>query len=271
MTDDAPSNDQSLEILEKLKEAGSRMTRDDIRAQKVSFILGTGSRKSGITRDQVEAELDRARGEGDRIVILFELAGQTENHPVYRKLMIANSERHYGFLQSAVAAALEIDRPLLSQTLIKAINFHAIACLHANAGEYRPCRVEVGGKTFPPDHYRVPALMDDFVNVVNRRWDESNPIVLAAYVLWRLNHIHPFINGNGRTARAACFFVLCVKVGGWLGGHTILPELLDKNRSEYVAALQEVDKNQPQDVEGVSLTPVCNLIQCLLVRQFMPQ
>ena len=53
--------------------------------------------------------------------------------------------------------------------MIKAINYHAIACLHTDAGEYRPCPVEVGDYR-PPEHYRVDALMDDFVNIVNRRW-----------------------------------------------------------------------------------------------------
>lgn len=86
------------------------------------------------------------------------------------------------------------------------------------------------GDYTPPDHYRVNALMDDFVNLVNRRWSETEPVSLAAYVLWRLNYIHPFINGNGRTARAACYFVLCVKVKGWLGGDTILPERLRAHR-----------------------------------------
>ena len=58
-----------------------------------------------------------------------------------------------------------------------------------------------------------------------------------------MNHIHPFINGNGRTARAASYFVLCVKSGGWLAGETILPELIRRNRNEYVEALKKVDKS----------------------------
>jgi Fic family protein len=73
----------------------------------------------------------------------------------------------------------------------------------------------------PPEHYRVGALMEDFVNTVNREWEKSDPVVLAAYVLWGLNAIHPFINGNGRTARAACYFVLCLKAGQWLPGTSV--------------------------------------------------
>ena len=43
--------------------------------------------------------------------------------------------------------------------------------------------------------------MDAFVDEVNRRLETADVLTLAAYCLWRLNHIHPFINGNGRTAR----------------------------------------------------------------------
>ncbi len=172
-------------------------------------------------------------------MILHELTG-SEDHPVYQRLQISNGERHYSFLHSIVAASLEMERPFLSQTVLNAINFHAIACLHPNAGQYRPCPVTVGNYT-PPAHYRVPTLMDDFVNMVNRQWENADPVDLASFVLWKLNHIHPFINGNGRTARAACYFTLCCKLGGWLEGDKILPELLSENRAEYVKTLQNAD------------------------------
>ena len=79
----------------------------------------------------------------------------------------------------------------------------------------------------------------------------------------RLNNIHPLINGNGRTARAA--FVLCVKVGGWLGGGTILPERLRACRDEYVRALEEGDKER--NVEEPDLTSLRGLIWRLLSEQ----
>ena len=174
-------------------------------------------------------------------MILFELFN-TEDNPHYRSLTISNGNRQYQFLNSIVQIAIDINKRFLSQQLIKAFNFHAIACLHTNAGEYRPCPVFIGDPSNPiyrpPEHYRVPALMDDFINEVNRSWEPVDAVVLATFVLWRLNNIHPFINGNGRTARAASYFVLCVKAGGWLRGNVILPELIRQNRDEYCAALQ---------------------------------
>jgi fido (protein-threonine AMPylation protein) len=174
-------------------------------------------------------------------MILHLIAGGTENHPVYQELQISNNIRQYDFLRSAVGASLQTQRTFLSTHIIKALNFQAITCLHTNAGEFRPCPVSVG-KIEPPPAYLVQAFMDDFVNGVNRQWAEADPVALAAWVLWRLNVIHPFINGNGRTARAACYFVLCMRFERWLPGTRILPELLSRDRPEYVVALEAADQ-----------------------------
>lgn len=199
-------------------------------------------------------------------MILFELVGR-EDHPAYQELEVANGNRQYDFLRSVVVASLAVGRPFLSQHTLKALNFHAIACLHTNAGEYRPCPVKVG-EYLPPEHYRVNALMDDFVNQVNRGWEQSDSVVLATFVLWKLNHIHPFINGNGRTARAAAYFVLCVALGGWLPGEVILPELLRRNRPEYVAALKLADASVQT---GLDLSVLHKLVSRLLNEQLAGQ
>lgn len=200
-------------------------------------------------------------------MILYEITG-TENNPVYQSLAVSNGLRQYDFLKSVVEAAAAVGRPFLSQQLLKALNFQAIVCLHTNAGEYRPCAVTVG-KHNPPEHYRVQALMEDFINNVNRYWDRTDPVLLAAFVLWRLNYIHPFINGNGRTARAACYFVLCVHVGKWLPGETILPELIKRDRREYVEALQEADA--AADAGGMDVTHLHTFLTRLIAEQLENQ
>ncbi len=173
-------------------------------------------------------------------MILHLIAGGTENHPVYQELQISNVGRQYDFLLSAVSASLKVGKPFLSTHIIKALNYQAITCLHTNAGEYRPCEVRVGNHV-PPPFYTVQAQMDDFVNTVNRFWDVTDPIALAAFVLWRLNFIHPFINGNGRTARACSYFVLCLKLEKLLPGTKIMPELLNREHADYEAALRAAD------------------------------
>jgi hypothetical protein len=55
-------------------------------------------------------------------VILFELTN-TEQHPAYQALEIANGNRQYDFLRSIVVVSLQMGRPFLSQHVIKALNF----------------------------------------------------------------------------------------------------------------------------------------------------
>ena len=86
-------------------------------------------------------------------------------------------------------------------------------------------------------------------------------VELVACVLWRINHSHPFINGNGRTARAVWYLVLCMKSGGLLPGNEILPELLRRNgtRDRYRSALQEADGDNP--------APLVELVRELVATQ----
>lgn len=190
---------------------------------------------------------------------LFELEGGEDN-PIYQRVEGDNNLRHYGFLESMIEAAVASDRQWISQSLIKAINFHAIAGLHYEAGQYRSHEVTVGPHT-PPRFYRVGPLMDHFVNIINRYWESSDPIGLASYALWRINHIHPFVNGNGRTARAVCYFIMSVKFGGVMPGRTILLQVLAQEpvRSVYVRSLREADEGD--------LHPLTVLIQGLVARQ----
>lgn len=90
-------------------------------------------------------------------------------------------------------------------------------------------------------------------------------MTLGAYVLWRINFIHPFINGNGRTARAAAYFVICLKLDGWLPGTVILPDLLRANRAECVDILRRVDASH---LDGqVDLEPLKQFIHRLVDEQ----
>lgn len=57
---------QEETLLENLKQAGQQMTADGVRQQKISFIMGSLSEDSPITRDRVEDELDKLAGTPSR-------------------------------------------------------------------------------------------------------------------------------------------------------------------------------------------------------------
>lgn len=79
--------------------------------------------------------------------------------------------------------------------------------------------------------------MDRFVSNIQENWYVWSRTELAAYGLWRMNWVHPFIEGNGRTARAVCYFLLCVRSGTLLRGDKIVPERIKTNRRGYESAL----------------------------------
>jgi Fic family protein len=76
---------------------------------------------------------------------------------------------------------------------------------------------------------------------VNDNWESSTPIHLAAYVMWRLNWIHPFADGNGRTSRILSYVVLSIRAGFVLPGSPTIPDQIVDNRVPYFDALDAAD------------------------------
>ena len=94
----------------------------------------------------------------------------------------------------------------------------------------------------PPAEHLVEALIEEMCDHVNEQWQEQTPIWLSAYVMWRLNRIHPFTDGNGRTSRAASYVVLSSKLGGLMPGTPEIPERITENRTPYFHALEAADE-----------------------------
>lgn len=108
-------------------------------------------------------------------------------------------------------------------------------------GEYRRGENRVAGPndeivfTTPPSG-DVPELMREFVGWLQARPDLSPPI-LAALAHLEFVAIHPFNDGNGRSARAISRFLL-VRGGYALDGLVSLDAHLDLHRSDYFAAIR---------------------------------
>jgi Fic family protein len=54
--------------------------------------------------------------------------------------------------------------------------------------------------------------------------------------------IHPFADGNGRTARAVSYLVLCMKMGGRIPGLRTIPDLIADKKQPYYDALEAADE-----------------------------
>jgi Fic family protein len=178
----------------------------------------------------------------------------------------ANGLRQYDFAVQSVYQALERKPFKLRPSLIYSLHREALRGISAYAGLPRPASVEIRGSTHEPiGAHLVQEKVEDLCDYVNTNWESASAVHLAAYVMWRLNWIHPFADGNGRTSRILSFFVLSMKLGIVLPGTPTLPELVIAHRADYEHALDladEADKQSRVDVSAME-----GLIEALLAKQ----
>ena len=160
---------------------------------------------------------------------------------LYARLLERNLVRQYDLLANCIEIGLQQGPFSLDKYVLWALNHVAVANISQFGGRFREEPIYVGDH-IPPHFAQVPELMDRFVSFIHENWDNLTPTQLAAYGLWRLNWIHPFIEGNGRTARAVCYYLLCTKFGGLLRGSKIVPERIREDRAPYYAALKAADR-----------------------------
>ena len=98
-----------------------------------------------------------------------------------------------------------------------------------------------GSKHEPVGAHLVPELIEEMCDYVNDQWDASTPLHLAAYIMWRLNWIHPFADGNGRTSRILSYVVLAIRAGAIPPGTPTIPDQIVENRTPYFEALDAAD------------------------------
>ena len=167
---------------------------------------------------------------------------EKDNPALFAKIQEQNLLRQYDLLSNCIEIGLEKGIESFDKYTLWALNYAAVANISQFGGRYREEPIYVGNH-FPPHFQDVPDQMDRFFSVVHENWTIlEHPTLLPAYALWRLNWIHPFVEGNGRTARAACYYLICMKQGGLLGGKKIVPERIRENRQPYYDALRAADQ-----------------------------
>ena len=89
-----------------------------------------------------------------------------------------------------------------------------------------------GSLHHPPEPAFVADEVQALCKYINDNWNKS-AVHLAAHVLWKMNWIHPFADGNGRTARAVSYAVLSIKLDSLLPGTPTIPEQIASNKDPY--------------------------------------
>lgn len=177
-----------------------------------------------------------------------------------------NGLRQYDAGIRTIQTALERPPFKLRPSLILALHREALTGISLFAGNFRPAGVQIqGSKHEPVGAHLVPELVEDMCDYVNACWEESTPIHLGAYIMWRLNWIHPFADGNGRTARITSYVVLSIRAGAVLPGTPTIPDQIVKNRKPYFAALDAADA--ASKAGNVDVSKMEDLLGELLARQ----
>jgi Fic family protein len=90
----------------------------------------------------------------------------------------------------------------------------------------------------PPSHEQLEALIKQFIKVANdKNTNEGfiHPILKGILLHFLIGYIHPFVDGNGRTARALFYWYL-IKKGYWLIEYMSVSRIILKAKSQYARA-----------------------------------
>lgn len=99
----------------------------------------------------------------------------------------------------------------------------------------------------PPPVYEISHMMQALVDWLNEE-EAIHPVLISGIAQFQLVHIHPFLDGNGRTARLLS--TLCLYRKGYdLKKLFTISEYYDRNRADYYKAIQSVREND-MDMTG---------------------
>lgn len=137
------------------------------------------------------------------------------------------------------------------------LQIHALTIegIYPCAGNYRnvTMQVEITDTDHKPSQAsQVKIDTRDMLEWLYNGGRAFSPVYRAAYVMWKVNAIHPFNGGNGRVARALAYLVIVSEVAPVFAGES-LPTKLKARKPEYVAGLKAADKGDLTKLEKLVL------------------
>jgi len=154
-----------------------------------------------------------------------------------------------------VSGYLEHGGPI-TESLVREIHKRLVEGVRGGAaapGEYR--RIQnyvvdsVTGETIytPPPVHDVPIMMAELVDFLNRE-EKVHPVLVSGISQFQLVHVHPFLDGNGRTSRVLS--TLCLYRAGYTFKRLFtISEYYDRDRPAFYRAIQSV-RESGMDMTG---------------------
>jgi Fic family protein len=148
------------------------------------------------------------------------------------------------------------DKPLSRELVLEIHREITHATLESESDEsaFRTCDVVVGDRVDPtrvyhyaPSCEKIPAMIDDLITFANEDDEFIHPIIKAIILHFLIGYIHPFTDGNGRTARAIFYWFT-------LKHHYDLVEYLSISRIFVHAPAQYTRAYQLAETDGNDMT-----------------
>lgn len=180
-----------------------------------------------------------------------------------------NGLRQFDAVVEMVEHFLQPDRPFRFRPS-QILHLHRVALqgISSYAGNWRPAEIEIRGSRHQPvGAHQVPGMVEELCDYVNDQWADRNALHLSAYVMWRLNWIHPFTDGNGRTSRAASYMIMCLRIGYLLPGKRTIPDQIADDRTPYYKALESADRSWKDG--QLDLSEMEELLSGMLAKQLV--
>lgn len=181
------------------------------------------------------------------LLLIFDQTDGTHDYREYQEM-----EAHDVALRMITEEAKDIERPLTEQ-FIRSLNEHLLVkpfykdAITQDGTEIRKQIIPGKYKTTPNSvllangemfHYTAPSEVEkemaDLVAWYNEKEGKETPVLLAALVHYRFVRIHPFDDGNGRTARLLMNYIL-------LKNNLPLVVIKSEAKKDYLAALNKAD------------------------------
>lgn len=141
-----------------------------------------------------------------------------------------NHEKAILFIRNVIAK-----REKFSKELILNLHREIMREIDPDAGLFRRTHVRILGAThIPPNYLKIDKLVDDLVDWYYAHEKKLPAWLIASTVHFQIAHIHPFADGNGRTARLLMNLVLLQK------GYPPAV-ILHVDRKKYYRVLREAD------------------------------
>jgi Fic family protein len=153
--------------------------------------------------------------------------------PLKEHLEVTNHAQAFDYVK-----ALARGNEPFSERVLRSLHQLILAGIdRKNAGMYRTIDVALMGSAVePPPHFLLRQAMDTFFAFYAEGQDTLHPVLFAAELHARLVQIHPFVDGNGRTARLVMNLVLLQH------GYPIA-NIRAEDRFGYYDALETADRD----------------------------